>query len=130
MGTGAHRVNIVELDDSTQNEANTIQELRIPDHGNINTLISKLVAHFLSNDDTPDNVDAHKETYNAAPDHVEDLLRRHRDRHEQQMMRAANNGLDQETTLEDGAVQALEEVLGEIESEPDSASHQINGEPQ
>lgn len=123
-------MNIVELDDSTQNEANTIQELWIPDDGNINTLISKLVAHFLSDDDAPDDVDAHKETYNAALDHVEELLRRHRDRHEQQMMRAANNGLEQETTLEDGAVQALEDVLGEIESESGSASRQINGEPQ
>lgn len=121
---------MVELDDSTQNEANTIQELRIPDDGNLNTLISKLVAHFLSDDDAPDDVDAHKETYNAALDHVEDLLQRHRDRHERLMMRAANNGLDQKTTLEDGAVQALEEVLGEIESEPDSASRQINGEQQ
>lgn len=120
---------IVETDDRTQNEANTIQELRIPDDGNLNTLISKLVAHFLS-DDEPEDVDAHKETYNAALDHVEDLLRRHRDRHEQLMMRAANNGLEQETVLENGAVQALEEVLGEIESEPDSASRQINGEKQ
>lgn len=56
-------------------KAETLEDLRIPEEGNINTLIGKLVAHYLS-DDSPEIIDDHKETYNAAIDHVEELIER------------------------------------------------------
>lgn len=56
-------------------KAETLEDLRIPEEGNINTLIGKLVTHYLS-DDSPEVIDEHKETYNAAIDHVEDLIER------------------------------------------------------
>jgi len=61
-------------------KAETLEDLRIPEDGSINTLIGKLVAHYLSEDDSPEDVDAHKETYNAAIDHVEDVVRRRKQR--------------------------------------------------
>ena len=61
-------------------KAETLEDLRIPEDGSINTLIGKLVAHYLSEDDSPEDVDAHRETYNAAIDHVEDVVRRRKQR--------------------------------------------------
>ena len=57
------------------NKAETLEELRIPEEGHVITLIAKLVAGWCS-DDSPEVVDEHKETYNAAIDHVEELIER------------------------------------------------------
>lgn len=100
--------------EKSETDVETLDDLRIPDEGNINTLIAKLAAKYLSDVDEPEDVDEHKEHHNATIDEVEKLVREHRDRHQRLMESATENGLTQEAILEDGAVQALDGLLGEF----------------
>lgn len=95
-------------------KAETLDDLRIPEEGDINTLIGKLVAHYLS-DDSPEVIDDHKETYNTAIDHVQDLIHRRKQRI------AENDAMPNERKVV--RMKELDAILGDVSQKGEASEN-------